>query len=77
MDNNCLQQVKNFKYLGCEISYEYEQDILKKILGIPSNTFKPTLVQKLPTIKVYNALSLPILLYGIKIWTLRKNGKND
>ena len=22
MDNKCLQQANNFKYLGCEISYE-------------------------------------------------------
>jgi len=22
VENKCLQQVKNFKYLGCEISYE-------------------------------------------------------
>jgi len=22
VDNKCLQQVKNFKYFGCEISYE-------------------------------------------------------
>jgi hypothetical protein len=34
----CLQHIKNFKYLSCEISYEYEKDILKKILGIPNNT---------------------------------------
>jgi threonine dehydratase len=27
VDNECLQQVKNFKYLGCEIAYEYEKDI--------------------------------------------------
>jgi hypothetical protein len=25
VDNKCSQQVKNFKYLGCEISYEYER----------------------------------------------------
>jgi hypothetical protein len=28
-DNKCLQQVKNFKYLGCEISYEDGKDIYK------------------------------------------------
>jgi hypothetical protein len=25
VDNKCLHQVKNFKYLGCEISYENEK----------------------------------------------------
>jgi hypothetical protein len=64
-----LEQVKNFKYLYCEISSENEKDIQQKpakfaeILGILNNTFKPTLVQKFSRMKVYNALALPILLY--------------
>ena len=47
VDNKCLQQVKNFEYLSCEVSYENEKDIQQKvarfgpILGIVSNTFKP------------------------------------
>jgi len=28
VDNKCLQQVKNLKYLGCDISYETEKDTL-------------------------------------------------
>jgi hypothetical protein len=77
VDNKCLQ-VKNFKYLGCEISYENEKDIQQnpancsQILGILNNNFNPTLVQKFSKIKVYNALALPILLFGSEIWTLRK-----
>jgi hypothetical protein len=77
VDNNCLQQVKNFKYLGCEISYEHEKDIQQKlatvlqILGILINTFKPTLVQKCSRIRVYNALAPP-LLYGSEIWTIKR-----
>ena len=27
VDNKCWQRVNNFKYLGCEISYEDGQDI--------------------------------------------------
>jgi len=30
INNNCLQQVKNYKYLSCEISYEYEKDSTNK-----------------------------------------------
>jgi len=79
-DNKCLQ-VENFKYLGCEISYENEKDIhqqnlekCSQILGILNNTFRlrVTSVQKFSKIKVYNALSLPNLLYGSEIWTPRK-----
>jgi hypothetical protein len=78
VDNKCLQQVMNFKYLGCEISYGNEKDIQQKpaqfaqILGILKNTFIPTLVKKFSKIKIYNALALPIILYGSEIWTLRK-----
>jgi hypothetical protein len=65
-------------YLGCEFSYKNEKGVQQNttkvahILGILNNTFKPTLVQKSSRIKVYNALTLPILLGGREIWTLRK-----
>jgi len=29
-DNKCLQQEKNFYYLGCEISYETEKKCSRK-----------------------------------------------
>jgi hypothetical protein len=47
MNNKCLQQLKNFKYLRCEISYGNEEDIqqtpakFSKIVGILNSTFKP------------------------------------
>jgi len=74
VDNTCLQ-VKNFKYLGCEIFYENKKAIQQKlaksaqILGILN--VKPTLVQ------VYNAFTLPILLHESEMWTLRKKGYNQ
>jgi len=46
VDNKCLQ-VKNFKYLGCEISYENGKDIQPTLanfsekLGILNDTFNP------------------------------------
>jgi hypothetical protein len=73
VDKKYLQQVKNFKYLSCEIAYGSEKDIQQKVakfaqvLGILNNTFKRTLVQKSSRIKVYNALALPILLHGSEI----------
>jgi hypothetical protein len=63
--------IKNFKYLGSEISYEnekYVQDKLAKfaqMLRILNNNCKQTLVYKSSRIKVYkvdNALVLPIHL---------------
>ena len=37
MENKCLQQVKNFKYLGCEISCGNEKDIQQKPAQFCSN----------------------------------------
>ena len=61
MDNKCLQQVINSKYLGCEISYEngkYVQQTQAKIaqiLGIVNNTFKQTvnLMFSIPNVITY------------------------
>ena len=45
VENKCLQQVRNFKYRGCEISCENEKDIQQKlekfaqILGIEKKDF--------------------------------------
>jgi hypothetical protein len=80
VDYRCLPQVKDFKYLGCEISYENEKDTQQKpakcsqILGILNNALKLISVQKFSKIKAYNALALPILLFGSEIWTLTQNG---
>jgi hypothetical protein len=83
VDNKCLQQVKDSKYLDCEISFENGKDIQQKgtkfaqILGILNNTFRPSSVQKSSRIKVYNALALSILLYGKEIGPSGKRIKNN
>jgi len=57
VDDKCLQEEKNFKYLGCEISYGNEKDVQQQlskfdqILGILKDTFQTNLVQKLSRIK--------------------------
>jgi hypothetical protein len=62
----------------CQVLYESEKDIQQKItkfttiLGIVSNTFKLNLVQKFSGKREYNALAVPIHLYGSEIWTLKK-----
>jgi hypothetical protein len=56
-----------------EMKKDSQQKLAKfaPILGIVNNPFKPTWVQKSSRKKVPNALALPILLYGSKIWTLK------
>jgi hypothetical protein len=79
--NKCLQKSKNFKLLGCEISFETGIGIqqnaanLTQILGITNNNFKPTLVRTFSRIKVYNVLAVPILLHESEIWALRQEDK--
>ena len=49
VDNKCLKQGENFKYLGCEISYGTEMNIKQKlskfaqIMENLNDTFKSTL----------------------------------
>jgi len=53
-----------------KISYEKEMDIDKKlhnylkITGILNNVYRPQNALKKTRIKLYNTLSLPVLLYG-------------
>jgi len=45
---------------------------MKVTLAILNNNFKPNLAQKFSRIKACNALVLQIILYGSKIWALKK-----
>jgi len=71
-----IAQVNSFNYLGNIISYEKELDIdnklhnYLKITGILNNVFRPQKTLK-KTIKLYNTLALPVLLYGSKTWTIK------
>jgi len=59
------------------ISYEKELDIdnklhnYLKITGIISNVFRPQKTLKKTRIKLYNTLTLPVLLYGSETWTIK------
>jgi hypothetical protein len=78
IENKILEQVNTFSYLGCHVSYEGEKDIqdkitkFLKILGLLNNVLKPNHVHKTTRLKVYNTLAFPTLIYGSKIWTVRK-----
>jgi len=66
-----------YGYLGNMISYEGELDIdsklnnFLKITGILNNVFRPQKTLKKTTIKLYNALALPVLLYGSETGTIK------
>jgi hypothetical protein len=74
--------VNAFTYLGCNISYEEEEDIQSKftkflqILRLLNITQKPNLVQRNLRLKLYKTLALPTVLYGSEIWTVTHCDKN-
>jgi hypothetical protein len=83
VDHKRLNKLNNFKNLGCEISYENGKFIQQKLANFCSNTgksketFNLNLVQEFSTMKVYNALDIPIILHGREIWTRRKEDEKD
>jgi len=81
IDNKIIEQVNVFNCLGNIISYEGELDIdsklnsFLKITGILNNVFRPQKKNlKKTTIKLYNTLALPFLLYGSETWTVKASG---
>jgi len=70
-----LDQVSQFTYLGCSISYQFSNDvelILAKFLQL-IGTIKRTIFSKVRTetiLKLYNTLVLPTFLYGSENWAL-------
>jgi len=77
----CLPHVKNFKYFGCEFSYENGKDIpqniakFPQIRGILNSTFKPNLAQDCSRIKVYNHWVSPFFYMKAKFGPSEKRIK--
>ena len=69
------EQVSQFTYLGCSISYQFSNDVdfkLEKFLQL-IGTIKRTIFKKVRTdtiLKIYNNSVLPTFLYGSENWTL-------
>jgi ABC-type ATPase involved in cell division len=79
INDTIFEQVNEFKYLGCQISYEGERYVKNKIskflqvTGTINNILKPNQVQKSSRMKIYNTLAIPTLIYGREIWTLTQD----
>ena len=82
IEDKILEQVSDFKYLGCEISFKYDKDIEQKvnkfqaICGTIQRTFKNK-IRKETKMKFYKVMALPTLLYGSETWvpTQKLNSK--
>jgi hypothetical protein len=70
-----LDQVSQFTYLGCSISYQFSNDVERKLATFLQliGTIKRTIFRKVRTetiLKLYNTLVLPTFLYGSENLTL-------
>jgi len=78
----CPQPVNHFKYLGCQISYENEEDIQQNYY-ICSNVenfndiFIPTLIWKFTKIKECNVMAVPFFYMAAKFGPLEKKIEKD
>ena len=77
-----LEQVRQFTYLGCSISYQFSNDVefkLAKILQL-IGTIRKTIFKKVRTetiLKIYNTLVLPTFLYGSENWTALQRRRTE
>jgi len=76
IDGSILEEVKQFNYLGCELSSDGEPDFDKKINGFQgiSGTIRKHL-KKTRTdtqMKFYKVVARPSLLYGGETWVTTK-----
>jgi len=75
MNDETLEQVNQFTYLGCGISYQFSNDVESKMAKLLQliGTIKRTIFRKVRTetiLKIYNILVVPTFLYGPENWTL-------
>ena len=69
INDETLEQVSQFTYLGCNITYQFSNDVELKLSTFLQliNTTKRTIFEKVRTetiLKIYNTLVLPTFLYG-------------
>jgi hypothetical protein len=75
ISDETLEQVSQFTYLGCSMSYQFSNDVefkLTKFLQL-IGIIKRTIFRKVRTgtiLKIYNNSVMPTFLYGSENWTL-------
>jgi len=74
INDETLEQVSQFTYLGCSISYQFSNDVESKLAKSLQliGTIKRIIFRKVRTgtiLKIYNTLVLLTFLYGSENWT--------
>lgn len=80
IDDKVIEQVKHFNYLGCDITYEYSNDMKTKLQRFQHtcgtiNKYLRNKTRKETLLKFYKVMAVPQLLYGCESWTIRKQDK--
>lgn len=80
LNNEIIEQVSSFNYLGCNISYLKEQDVKNKMSKFQQmcGTIRRTLknkTQRSTQLKFYTSLAVPILTYGSENWSINRATK--
>jgi hypothetical protein len=78
IDNCPLEQVRHFNYLGCDVTYDQDEDIHNKLHKFQNicgtiwrNLKKKTRKDK--QLKFYKTMPVPVLMYGSEAWVIKKN----
>jgi len=74
INDETLEQVNQFTYLGCSVSYQFSNDAKSKLAKFLHliGTIKRTIFRKVRReniLKICNTLILPTFLYGSENWT--------
>ena len=71
IDNKIIEQVNSFTIYEKELDIDNKLHNYLKMTGILNNVFRPQKTLKKTSIKLYNTLILPVLLYGSETWTIK------
>ena len=74
INDETIEQVNQFAYLGCSISYQFSNDVESKMAKFLQliGTIKRNIFRKVRTetiLKIYVILIVPTFLYGSENWT--------
>lgn len=79
--NYNLEQVSNFRYLGCDISFNIDRDVENKLVKFRNvcgtiHKYLRNRTRKETRLKFYKTIAVPTLMYASETWVNTKKIKN-
>ena len=76
-----LEQVRHFKYLGCDISYDMDDDVSEKLARFSAvcGAIRRTIGKKTrqdTQMKFYRTMAIPLIAYGSETWVSLKKDES-